>query len=88
MSAQAAGGAEAVHFGHLNVHQDRVVAMAEWMGQHFFHDFMAVDCIVHRHVCLREHFAGHLPIEGVVFRQQDAFAGQCRRNFRGLKLRR
>ena len=67
-SPDLAGGLQAVHFGHLDVHKDEVEGFFLELFQYFFSIFCDS--------CRVAHFVkdenGQLPVDGVVFCQQDA----------------
>ena len=66
-SRKGRSGAEAVHDGHLDIHQDDV----EFFLQEQVHRLLAVVGPGHVHHGLFQNARGQLGVDGVVFHQQD-----------------
>ncbi len=69
--ADFACGLQAVHHRHLHIHQHQVVSS----GERHFEGFLTVAGNFDDKAFILQDFAGDLLIEQVVFRQQDAAAG-------------
>ena len=81
VGANAGGGFQAIHAGHLNIHEYGIVAVLVEQGQ----GFDAAGGFVHRHAVVFQQQLGHFAVHGVVFYQQHAAAAHSRFLHRGQR---